>query len=67
MIVCINVHFCSLIENYFGVIPIPKALADNSPTICVYSKYYKWKNHFSGMKGDVGMSPHEKEGEQKDA
>ena len=29
--------------------------------------YYKWKNHFSEMKGDVGMSLHEKEGEQEDA
>ena len=28
---------------------------------------YKWKNHFSEMKGDVGMSVHEKEGEQEDA
>ena len=28
---------------------------------------YKWKNHFPEMKGDVGMSLHEKEGEQKDA
>ena len=27
----------------------------------------KWKNHFSEMKGDVGMSPHKKEGEQEDA
>ena len=27
----------------------------------------KWKNHLSEMKGDVGMSPHEKEGEQEDA
>ena len=27
----------------------------------------KWKNHFSEMKGDVGKSPHEKEGEQEDA
>ena len=27
----------------------------------------KWKNHFSEMKGDVGLSPHEKEGEQEDA
>ena len=27
----------------------------------------KWKNHFFEMKGDVGMSPHEKEGEQEDA
>ena len=27
----------------------------------------KWKNHFSEMKGVVGMSLHEKEGEQEDA
>ena len=27
----------------------------------------KWKNHFSEMKGDVGMSVYEKEGEQEDA
>ena len=26
----------------------------------------KWKNHFSEMKGDVGMPLHEKEGEQED-
>ena len=29
--------------------------------------YYKWKNRFSEIKGDVGMSPHEKGGEQEDA
>ena len=27
----------------------------------------KWKNHFYEMKGDVGMSLHEKEREQEDA
>ena len=26
----------------------------------------RWKNHFSEVKGDVGMSPYEKEGEQED-
>ena len=30
-------------------------------------RIYKWKNNFSEMKGDVGISLHEKEGEQKDA
>ena len=30
-------------------------------------RLYKWKNHFSEMKEDVGMSLHEKEGEQEDA
>ena len=29
--------------------------------------YNKWNNHFSEMKGDVGMSLHEKEGEQEHA
>ena len=28
---------------------------------------FKWKNNFSEMKGDVGMSRHENEGEQEDA
>ena len=28
---------------------------------------YKGKNHFSEMKRDVGMSGHEREGEQEDA
>ena len=31
------------------------------------SMWNKWKNHFFEMKGDVGMSLHEKEGEQEDA
>ena len=29
------------------------------------SNNYKWKNHFSEMKGDVGMLHHEKEGNKK--
>ena len=28
---------------------------------------YKWKNHFYEMKGDVGMSVHEKKRKQEDA
>ena len=31
------------------------------------TQWKKWKNHFSEMKGDVGISRHEKEGEQEDA
>ena len=31
------------------------------------SLVYKWKNHFYEMKGDVGMSVHEKERKQEDA
>ena len=30
-------------------------------------KVDKWKNHFYEMKGDVGMSVHEKERKQEDA
>ena len=33
----------------------------------VIPSYYKWKNHFFKMKGDVGMSGHEKERKQEDA
>ena len=31
------------------------------------NEWNKWKNHFFEMKGDVGMSSHEKEREQEDA
>ena len=33
----------------------------------VTQKANKWKNHFSEMKEDVGVSRHEKESEQEDA
>ena len=33
---------------------------------CLEMHLYKWKNHFNEMKGDVGMSSHEKEREQED-
>ena len=33
----------------------------------IKNMWNKWKNHFFEMKGDVGMSVHEKEGEQEDA
>ena len=29
------------------------------------NEWNKWKNHFYEMKGDVGMSSHEKEGNKK--
>ena len=38
------------------------------PTSVSVKRYvHKLKNHFSEMKGDVGMSRCEKEGEQEDA
>ena len=33
----------------------------------LYIYTFKWKNHFCELKGDVGMSVHEKEREQEDA
>ena len=36
-------------------------------TLLPCSCIYKWKNHFYKMKGDVGMSGHEKERKQEDA
>ena len=33
----------------------------------LYIVLYKCKNHFSAMKEDLGMSPHEKEGKKGDA
>ena len=33
----------------------------------VYYYVHKWKNHFIEMKGDVGMSVHEKGGKQVNA
>ena len=35
--------------------------------ICMNAISNKWKNHFYEMKGDVGMSVHEKERKQEDA
>ena len=34
---------------------------------CVHCYIHKWKNHFVEMKGDVGMSVHEKGGKQVNA
>ena len=31
------------------------------------TNYYKWKNHYYEMKGDVRMSGHDKERKQEDA
>ena len=35
--------------------------------VCCMTILNKWKNHFYKMKGDVGMSGHEKERKQEDA
>ena len=43
------------------------ALALLQPTLGLTVYVYKWKNHFYEMKGDVGMSGHEKERKQEDA
>ena len=43
------------------VSPVYKSM---SMCVCLF---YKWKNHFVEMKGDVGMSVHEKGGKQVNA
>ena len=49
-------------ENSFGktIYTIFNSQLKGSSTV------YKWKNHFYEMKGDVGMSVHEKERKQED-
>ena len=43
-------------------------IIENDCTCFSFITYiYKWKNHFYKMKGDVGMSGHEKERKQEDA
>ena len=45
---------CVLLYRVFSVLYLKSSLSE--------AVLYKWKNHFSEMKGDVGMSRHEKEG-----
>ena len=56
----------ALVEVSGWVFPEPHLNGRNSCSLGNVT-IYKWKNHFSEMKGDVGMSLHEKEGEQEDA
>ena len=44
-----------------------KCLGKRSKHRKLLPQVYKWKNHFYEMKGDVGMSVHEKERKQEDA
>ena len=46
-------YLCIYIPFLLGLCPKSKSM------------WNKWKNHFSEMKGDVGMSHHEKEGNKK--
>ena len=49
-----RLFFCAKTENLY---------VTQLPSTCII----KWKNHFYKMKGDVGMSGHEKERKQEDA
>ena len=48
----------TIVHNTVGLLPLTK-----NAMHCIE---YRWKNHFSEVKGDVGMSVHEKVGEQED-
>ena len=43
----------------------PKNRGELCNIVYSISLFYKCKNHFNKMKGDVGMSLHEKEGNKK--
>ena len=63
VVVCQNKPFC--ISNFLEL----HSSLGFSRQLCHSTKHIvnKRKNHFFEMKGDVGMSLHEKEGEQEDA
>ena len=56
-----------IFQMYFSVCNFIQHKHQTSFLILPKITMYKWKYHFSEMKGDVGMSLHEKEGEQEDA
>ena len=63
----VNTLQCALqLYSYLGVVPYKCLLAIIATQHSSF-RYYKWKNHFYKMKGDVGMSGHEKERKQEDA
>ena len=54
-------HFCQCLDGDSLCIHL-----SSRKLLCkLFVQLYKWKNHFSEMKGDVGMSHHEKEGNKK--
>ena len=59
-------HYNSL-AWYSVCLPTPQIHRNGNEVVQRGNQVYKWNNHFSEMKGDVGMSRHEKEGEQEDA
>ena len=51
-------------EGVVDVFQVVKAMRAQKPG-AIQTIVYKWKNHFYEMKGDVGMSLHEKERNKK--
>ena len=49
------------------VVSMPDKILRSASCLIDHMYIYKWKNHFYEMKGDVGMSVHEKERKQEDA
>ena len=50
-----------------GTRPSARSSIRGEAQISFLIEWNKWKNHFYKMKGDVGMSGHEKERKQEDA
>ena len=52
-------------EEGFKMVEKYNIISTGGLSLSQYSIRYKWKNHFHEMKGDVGMSGHEKKGNKK--
>ena len=65
--VCVHVRTCRFSSCACACIKSTCALRKENILGRMKNEWNKWKNHFYEMKGDVGMSVHEKERKQEDA
>ena len=56
----LNHCYCSAQIDSLRIIVVDMKVRSDAPTSSQPTCVYKWKNHFYEMKGDVGMSLHEK-------
>ena len=59
----VNVHMHGLLYTHAANVHVYVCVRVFTPN--GKNEWNKCKNHFNEMKGDVGMSPHEKEGNKK--
>ena len=56
-----------LVASWVYQLTLGSCIGNRLPWNYSHCIMYKWKNYFYKMKGDVGMSGHEKERKQEDA